>query len=48
MAARFFTWLKSPAAREYFFSAFISIFFSFFDVLQAIAGTHFWGPVRTR
>lgn len=29
MAARFFTWLKSPAAREYFFSASTLFFLSF-------------------
>ena len=48
MASTFLHWLRSPAAREYFFSTF-SIFirtnFRFFSRV-IFTGTHFWGPVR--
>lgn len=45
MASTFFTWLRSPAAREYFFSMFLIIFYFFQPSYFLYTGTHFWGPV---
>lgn len=46
MASRFMSWLRSPAAKEYFFSAFLPSVQGV-TMLMHLAGTHFWGPVRS-
>ncbi|KAG1864223.1 hypothetical protein DFJ58DRAFT_206297 [Suillus subalutaceus] len=46
MASTFFTWLRSPAAREYFFSMlFINHLLLETCLIVLFTGTHFWGPV---
>jgi hypothetical protein len=42
----FFTWLRSPAAREYFFSTSYTFFSGPAFLTLHVVGTHFWGPVR--
>lgn len=46
MASTFFQWIRSPAARQYFFSKYSLVSFPYAATESLFSGTHFWGPVR--
>ena len=46
MASTFTAWLRSPAARDYFFSElYHRHIYILIAILIIFPGTHFWGPV---